>query len=191
MGNQLFIAAGVAVLMITYVAMALAAYIRMRGTRIVVCPETDAPAAVDVDATHAALRGVFEPGDITVENCSRWPEREGCDQACVRQIARAPRETLAFEILSKWYKGKSCAMCGRDLPPLNQVGPKPGFFNAIALGLEPTAWDQVPAEHLPAILKTHLPICATCTLLATFRREHGDLVVDRHRTAERDIPMVH
>ena len=43
------------------------AYSNFRGVRLVTCPETAKPAAVEVDAKHAALRGVFGKLNLQAE----------------------------------------------------------------------------------------------------------------------------
>lgn len=167
-----------------YIAIAVAAYVRMRGTRIIVCPETERPAAVAVDAAHAALGAMREHADVKLSACSRWPQRKDCAQACAAQIEAAPKQTLAFEILKNWYAGKSCAICHRPIPPLDHVGPKPGLLNFASMGHETLNWEDIPAENLPAMFESHLPVCAHCQVTESFRRQFPDLVVDRYREEE-------
>jgi hypothetical protein len=66
------------------------AYFKFRGVRVVTCPETAKPAAVEVNAKHAAIRGVIGKLNFKLESCSRWPERQGCEQECLAQIEAAP-----------------------------------------------------------------------------------------------------
>lgn len=191
MSNEVFIAILMALVVIAYAALAVAAYIRMRGTRIVICPDSKEPAAVTVNATHSALSGVFDPADIQISTCSRWPEQHVCDQACTRQIARAPKGTTAFQMMAKWYAGKPCAICGRDMPPLSHFGPEPGVLSLASPTAVTIAWRDVPPALLPKILATHLPVCSSCHLITWFRHEHPDLVIDRHRAAGSDETIVH
>ena len=58
-------------------------FARYRKPRIVRCPETGEAVFMRIDARHAAATSVPGPPDIRVAACSRWPEREDCDQACV------------------------------------------------------------------------------------------------------------
>src|SRR5512142_2861678 len=60
-----------------------------RGTRLVACPETKRPAAVELDALRAAF-SLFgdEPGRFRLANCSRWPEKAGCGQECLSEVER-------------------------------------------------------------------------------------------------------
>lgn len=179
MSNQALIILLLGAVVAIYLAMALVAYFRMRGTRIVVCPETQEPAAVRVDPAHAAVSAVWETTDIQLNRCSRWPERKDCDQACTGQIAVAPKETLAFEQMKKWYANKSCAICRRTIPPLHHGGPMPGMLNVASPTHEILSWDEIPAEHLPAMFESHLPVCASCQVAESFRRQFPEMVVDR------------
>jgi len=45
------------------------AYRRYRGRRVAACPETSAPAAVEVDAIHAALTAVLGPPHLRLKSC--------------------------------------------------------------------------------------------------------------------------
>ena len=62
------------------------AYRRSKRPRTVTCPETSQSALVALDARHAAL--MYAVGDRAhrIGLCSRWPERQGCDRACLTQI---------------------------------------------------------------------------------------------------------
>jgi hypothetical protein len=191
MSTQAFIELLLGAVLLVYAGIAITAYVRMRGKRVIVCPETQQPAAVTVDAGHAALSAVRETEDIRLATCSRWPEREGCNQACTAQIAIAPEETRAVSMLRRWYAGKSCAICHRAIPPVKPGEQRPGLLN-VASPTHPTlSWDEIPAEHLPAVLDSHLPVCASCLVSETFRRQFPDLVVDRGHpsAAGRDLAI--
>src|SRR5215204_6996446 len=70
----------------------VSAYMEFRGTRVVVCPETRQHVAVELDALHAAVSSTEKEAELRLRSCTRWPEREGCDQDCIYQIANAPEE---------------------------------------------------------------------------------------------------
>jgi hypothetical protein len=182
MTNQFVVVLLIGLVVLVYVGLAVANYIRMRGTRIIVCPENQRPAAVNVDAAHAAMTEVWESPDIRLQTCSRWPEREGCDQACTGQIAVSPSETLAFEMLRRWYADKNCATCRRAIAPLQHVGPKPGMLNVASPSHETLSWDEIPA-----MFETHLPVCSSCQVAEAFRRQFPDLVLDRDRRPGADV----
>jgi hypothetical protein len=191
MSTQMFIVLLIGVMLLVYAGLAAVAYYRMRGKRVIVCPETQQPAAVTVDAGHAALSALRETPEIRLATCSRWPERQGCNQACAAQIAIAPEDTLAVTVLERWYAGKDCAICQRPIAPIHAGQPKPGLLNVAASTHETLRWEDITAEHLPAVLDSHLPVCASCHVADTFRRQFPDLVVDRGNPAEsgRDIAI--
>jgi hypothetical protein len=184
--NEIFIAILMALVVVAYAALAIAAYIRMRGTRIVTCPESKQPAAVTVNAAHSALSGLLDPADIQISTCSRWPARPECDQACAREIASAPNRTTTFQMMAQWYAGKQCGICGRDMPPLSHFAPEPGLMSVTSQPPVTVAWTDVPPEQIPKMLPTHLPVCSSCHLMTWFQHEHPELVIDRHRTQQTD-----
>jgi len=64
-------------------------YNNYRGTRTVNCPETHGPASVRMNAIRAAFTGLSGKPEVSLASCSRWPERAGCDQACIPEAERA------------------------------------------------------------------------------------------------------
>ena len=52
---------------------AAAAYLKFRGMRLVSCPETKEPAAVEVDAKYAALTAPIGEEGLRFKDFSRWP----------------------------------------------------------------------------------------------------------------------
>jgi hypothetical protein len=64
-------------------------YNQYRGTRTVNCPETHAPVSVRFNALRAAITGLSAKPKLNLADCSRWPERGGCDQACIPDAERA------------------------------------------------------------------------------------------------------
>jgi hypothetical protein len=179
MSNELFVLTLIGLVVAVYVGIALRTYFRVRGTRVVVCPETHKPVAVKVDAAHAAATAMWEQPDLALKACTRWPERQDCDQGCTAQIAASPEETLAFHIARKGFADKTCALCRRPLPVLEHGGPRPGLMNAASPAHEITPWDEMPAEALPQALETYLPVCASCQVAETFRKQFPDLAIDR------------
>jgi hypothetical protein len=177
MTAQIFILLLLGIVLSVYAAIALTAWHRARGTRVIVCPETQQPEAVQVDAGHAAVSAMWEQADIRLKTCSRWPERQGCDQGCVTQIAIAPHDTLATTMLTRFFKDKRCTICKRPIAPVQAAQPRPGLLN-VATG-ETLCWEELPARGLPQVLSTHLPVCASCQVAETFRRQFPDLVTDR------------
>src|SRR5208337_1144224 len=65
---------------------AVRAYFGYRGKRLITCPETHTTAAVDVAAGEAAVGAFLTEPTLRLKECSRWPERQDCGQACLQQI---------------------------------------------------------------------------------------------------------
>ena len=63
---------------------------RYRGSRLVTCPETQNTAVVELDAKHAAVTGLSGHEQLRLENCTRWPQRDNCDQDCISQALQDP-----------------------------------------------------------------------------------------------------
>ena len=70
-------------------------YNTYRGTRTVNCPETHGPVAVRFNAWRAAITGLSGKPKVSLATCTRWPEKAGCDQACIPDAERATPESHA------------------------------------------------------------------------------------------------
>src|ERR1700745_2868323 len=84
------------------------AYFKLRGQRLVTCPETRLPAAVEVAAGEAALGAFVNEPTFRLQECSRWPERESCGQECLQQIEANPQGCLVWNVVAEWDSGKNC-----------------------------------------------------------------------------------
>jgi hypothetical protein len=157
---------------------ALRAWLQMRGTRLVTCPETRAPAAVAVDVGHVALTSATGLRELRLRDCSRWPEKAHCGQMCLAQIEDAPDGCLVRTLLGRWYEGKSCTLCGRAIGPIRWHDHRPAFKAPDDRIWE---WNEVPAESLPLFLATARPVCWNCMIAEGFRHDHPDLVIERPR----------
>ena len=74
-------------------------YRRVRGPRVVVCPETRRPTEIEIDAGHAARSGVLKDKvDLRVRSCDRWTEGHRCNEACLEGVEVA--EVAAHAIIS-------------------------------------------------------------------------------------------
>jgi len=173
------IAALAAVLLLLWTV--VARYLKLRGARVVTCPETKKPAAVEVDARHAAISEVLGETELRLKDCSRWPERQGCGQDCLMQIEESPEGCLVRSIVTQWYEGKACAYCGQSFGKIHWHDHKPALMDAERRTVE---WTEVHSEMIPEVLSTHLPVCWNCHNTESFRSEHPELVVDRNRTTE-------
>jgi len=155
---------------------AATAYLKFRGTRLVSCPETKETAAVEVDVKYAALSASMGERGIRLKDCSRWPERQDCGQHCLDQIVSAPEDCLVRNILTKWYEGRTCVFCGKILGEIDWLHHKPALMSPERVTLE---WNEIPAEKVPLVLQTHMPVCWDCHIAETFRRRYPERFVAR------------
>lgn len=151
-------------------------YLRLRGKRIVSCPETKQAAAVRVAAGKAALETTVHTPHLRLSECSRWPEKQACGQECLKQIEEAPKACLVWTIINQWYRGQECVYCRKPFDELHWHDHRPALRNEERKTIQ---WSEVPAEKLQEVLRTHKPVCWSCHIAETFRREHPELVVDR------------
>ncbi|OFW11832.1 MAG: hypothetical protein A3H96_27295 [Acidobacteria bacterium RIFCSPLOWO2_02_FULL_67_36] len=93
-----------------------------------------------------------------------------------------PHDAAMTAELKHFFEGKQCSACSRPIPPVHAFELRPGLLNADTR--EAIAWVEIPAANLSTTLESHVPICSNCLVIETFRRQHPDLVVDRHRTIE-------
>ena len=152
-----------------------------RGARVITCPENLRPAGVFVAAAHVAARPFAKVPELQLSSCSRWPERAGCGQECLKQIEASPEDCLVRTILAKWYAGKRCACCGRPIGEISVSGAQPAVLCADKVSVE---WSQIPADRLTETLAAASPICFACHMGNTLVRSHPELVVDRRRPAD-------
>jgi hypothetical protein len=152
------------------------AYFGLRGKRIITCPETHEPAAVDVAAGEAALGAFLSEPTLLLKQCSRWPERQNCGQECLQQIEVDPENCLVWNIVSNWYEGKKCVYCHKTFGPLQHLDHAPALLSSDHKTVE---WKDVRPEQLPEVFATHRPVCWNCHVAETFRRVYPEMVVDR------------
>jgi hypothetical protein len=155
---------------------AIRAYFSYRGKRLITCPETHTPEAVDVDAKEAGLGVFFSEPTVRLKECSRWPERQNCGQDCLQQIEVDPQNCLVWNIVSKWYEGKKCVLCHKPIGPLHHLDHAPAVLGP---DLQTSEWKHIRPEQLPQIFETCQPVCWNCHVTETFRRLHPELVTDR------------
>jgi hypothetical protein len=154
------------------------AYLQFRGDRVITCPENRRPAGVVVDTGRVLLTTLEGKTDLRLKSCSRWPERQDCGQECLRQIEAAPGDCLVRHILTQWYEGKNCAMCGKPIGEIHWADNEPALLNAQHRSVE---WHEVTPADLPGVLATHQPVCWNCHVVNRIVGEHPELVVDRSR----------
>ena len=155
----------------------LRGYLRARGKRLVTCPENHCTAAVELDARGAGLKAVRGGTYLCLLDCSRWPEKSGCDQACLAEIGALGAGCLVRNIVAEWYQGKTCVYCHKPVGNATEwTGHMPGLVDQ---DYKTVSWADVPTDRLPEVLATHKPVCWSCHMTETFRREHPELVTDR------------
>lgn len=164
-------AAGTVVLVA--VVFVVRSWLKIRGIRVITCPETGRKAGVELDA---AIGVVLSGSAPRLSSCTRWPEKQNCGQECLREIAETGENCLARTILAGWYTGKACASCGAQFGEIDWSTRKPGLLTPDGRTID---WAEVPAEHIDAVLATHKPVCFTCHVTTKFIRQHPDLIVDR------------
>jgi hypothetical protein len=167
-------------LIILAVYLGIRVYVRMSqrfsGERVIVCPETQQQAMVEVDTRRAALTTLVGRTDLRLESCWRWPLREDCGQECLLQLDVASSDCLVRSVLEKWYRGKKCAFCKQPIDEIGFVDHKPALLGPDGITLE---WTEVPFSSVTEAMSNDLPVCWNCHTAQTFRREHPDLVVER------------
>ena len=135
-----------------------------RTTSIITCPDNARPAAVKQN-----LRG-------DLRDCSRWPEKAGCDQYCLYQIEANPEACRLHTIVATWYAGKSCARCNRAIGPIVWHDRPPALLGRDGSTRE---WKEVAPEELPQLFATHQPLCWSCHNVAAFEREFPGVAFER------------
>ncbi len=90
MYTPLIILLAVAAVGCFYVLLPIAAdaFFRLRGPRLVTCPETQAPVEVGLDPGFGALTALTGHPKLRVQHCARWEDARlrNCAQDCLRGI---------------------------------------------------------------------------------------------------------
>ncbi len=161
---------------------AVRTYWRMRGTRLVTCPETESTVAVEVDAARAARDAAARHPHVRLRDCTRWPERQDCPQGCVSQIEADPEGCMVWRIVQRWYEDKACVYCGRAIKADEWLDFWLDHTPALlAADQETVKWTDLPPEALPDELRSGQPVCWSCHVAERFRRDHPELVTERPR----------
>jgi hypothetical protein len=183
----LFLIGGAIVLSLVFI-FSFGVYRRNRGKRIITCPESKVHEEVEVDSRHAFVTALRGREELRLKSCSRWPEREGCGQECLAEIAPAPDSVM--RLVRKWYEAEGCATCGSAFTPRDWEGQRLGLLDQ---GLNLIAIRDLPFEGLPLSLRQYRAICAKCHRKekASLPPEHIFLRGDRRKPKEPDWDWVH
>ena len=68
--------------------------------------------------------------------------------------------------------------CHKRFGPLHHLDHVPALMGPDHKTAE---WNDFQFEQLPNLFSTHKPVCWSCHVTQTFRREHPELCVDRDR----------
>ena len=140
------------------------AFLTFRGMRVLACPESRQPAAVELTAWRASLTGIFGRPAPRVRECSRWPERSRCNQVCVQEIRAAPAKSLVETILSNWTRYNVCVSCGAPLAKMRVGSHQPHLMSREMRIFE---WKEIPPQDIPRTLRDSEPVCETCLVAET------------------------
>jgi len=149
---------------------------KFSGKMLVTCPETHKTVAVKVASGRAALGAAVGKEHVELSQCTRWPERQDCDQACLSELEANPEEHSVWNIVANWYEGKNCVYCHRPISELSHLDHPPGLIGLDGKIIE---WEKVPAEELLEKLAAASAVCWNCSVVEGFRQEHAELVIDR------------
>jgi hypothetical protein len=119
------------------------AYFDLRGKRLVTCPETHKSEAVEVAVGEAAVGAFPSEHTLHLKECSRWPERQVCGQDSLQQIEADPENCLVWTIVARWYEGKSCVFCHKQIDRLHHLDHAPALLGP---DFKTREWKDVRAE---------------------------------------------
>src|SRR5690349_19771488 len=96
------------VLFLAYrLALAVRQFLRFGGKMLVTCPETQHPAAVNIDNWRAVLTRAAAPHHLQLSACSRLPERRECGQECLCHSKRIRKRTGFGRSLPSGMRGRT------------------------------------------------------------------------------------
>ncbi len=139
------------------IAAELQAYYAHRGAHAVTCPENGEEAAVELDHTYALRTSLRNHPQTRLASCTRWPEQHDCGQECLVQVDASPENVE--RLLSKWYEGKSCAICTRALSAADWQRSRLAVLNQQHKIFE---LRHMRLDHLQSELQNMRPLCWNC-----------------------------
>ena len=148
---------GAAILVGLPVAATLQSYFKNRGRRRVICPDDRHAAEVEVDPKFA-LRAAMQGKELArVETCTHWPENGACGQECLAQVEATPKNL--DRLLTKWFDGKPCSVCGRLLTSADWRFGRMGFLKEDFKLVE---MRQLDLDNLGSVAQPTRPLCWSC-----------------------------
>jgi len=139
------------------VALSLQNYYRNRGRQSVTCPDSGQKADVEVDRKLAFWMALRGQEHSRLQSCSRWPEKGDCGQECLAELEPSPENV--DRLLTKWYEGKSCAVCARALSPADWRRSRLGVLNQQQKLFE---LRHMQLDELQSKLAHMRPLCWNC-----------------------------
>ena len=97
------------------------------------------------------------------------------DLSAVLDHVTVPESATAALVLA-WADGRQCVSCGGPVRESHFTGHHVSLLDPSGLTRE---WVDIGADRLTLALATSLPVCWSCHVSATFRRQHPELVTDR------------
>lgn len=148
---------GAAILVGLPLASTLQTYFKNRGRRPVVCPDDDHHAEVEVDNKFALQAAMHGKEQMRVRSCTHWPENSQCGQECLVQV-EATSENID-RLLTRWFDGKPCNICGRLLTPDDWRFGRMGFLNERFKLVE---LRQIDLDDIGSFPEPTRPLCWSC-----------------------------
>ena len=139
------------------VALSLQDYYKNRGRQPVACPDSGEAVEVEVDRKFAFWTALRGQEHSRLQSCTRWPEKGDCGQECLEQINPSPENIE--RLLTKWYEGKSCAICTRALSPSDWRRSRLALLNEQHKLFE---LRDMYLEELQQTLQNMRPLCWNC-----------------------------
>jgi len=139
------------------VALSLQNYFQSRGRHPVTCPDSGQGVKVEIDRKFAFWTALRGQEHWRLQSCSRWPEKADCGQQCLAQLEPSPENIE--RLLTKWYEGKSCAICARALAPSDWQRSRLAVLNQEHRLFE---LRQMQLDELQATLQNMRPLCWNC-----------------------------
>jgi hypothetical protein len=139
------------------VALSLQSYYQSRGRKTAICPDSGHPVAIEVDDEYAFWTALRGQEHSRLKSCTRWPEKADCGQECLAQVNPSPENV--DRLLSKWYEGKSCAICERGLSPSDWRRSRLALLNEQHKLFE---LRHMHLDELQSTLQHMRPLCWNC-----------------------------
>jgi hypothetical protein len=139
------------------IALSIQDYYKNRGRQSVTCPDSHQPSDVEVDRKFAFWTALRGQQHTRLQSCSRWPEKGNCGQECLAQLDPSPENV--DRLLTKWYDGKSCAICARGLTSADWRQGRLAMLNQEQKLIE---LREMTLDRFASMLENMRPLCWRC-----------------------------